>query len=208
MARTTSLQCKLCRREGEKLFLKGNRCETVKCSLSKRKYGPGQHGWGRKKVSKYGTQFREKQKLKRFYGVLEKQFNTYFLKAVSKKINTGEYLLQLLERRLDNVVTLILFASSRKHARQLIIHGHLTVNGRKVDKPSFLVKVGDVIRPANKEAVTNLIKLNVESNSGKKIPQWLEVSNDGLEGRVVQLPSRDDVSLEIQEQFVVEVCSR
>lgn len=208
MVRTTSLQCKLCRREGEKLFLKGERCETVKCSLSRRKYGPGQHGWRRKKASKYGTQFREKQKLKRFYGVLEKQFNTYFLKAVSKKINTGEYLLQLLERRLDNVVTLVLFASSRRHARQIINHGHLTVNGRKVDKPSFLVKVGDVIRPANKDAITNLIKLNVESNSSKKIPQWLEVSNDGLEGRVVQLPARDDVSVEVQEQFVVEVCSR
>lgn len=207
MARTTSPQCKLCRREGEKLFLKGDRCETVKCSVSRRKGGPGQHNWGRRKVSKYGTQFREKQKLKRFYGVLERQFNTYFMKAVKKKINTGEYLLQLLERRLDNVVCLILFASSRKHARQLISHGHITVNGKKVDIASYLVKVGDVIKPANKESVTNLIKANVEGNSGVKIPQWLDLSIN-LEGRVVQLPTREDVSLEVQEQFVVEVCSR
>ncbi|MGR3178044.1 MAG: 30S ribosomal protein S4 [Candidatus Anammoxibacter sp.] len=207
MARTTSPQCKLCRREGEKLFLKGERCETVKCSLSRRKYGPGQKSWGRRKISKYGTQFREKQKLKRFYGVLEKQFNTYFKKATRRKTNTGEYLLQLMERRLDNVVHLLLFASSRKQARQLISHGHISVNGGKVDIASCLVKVGDVIKLTSNESVTNLTKANVE-NSGKKIPQWLESGGNDLEGRVAQLPAREDVSIEVQEQFVVEVCSR
>ena len=207
MARTTSPQCKLCRREGEKLFLKGDRCETVKCSLTRRRYAPGQKSWGRRKSSKYGTQFREKQKLKRFYGVLEKQFNTYFKRATTKKINTGEYLLQLMERRLDNVVHLLLFASSRKQARQLINHGHISLNGRKVDIASCLVEVGDVIKLASNESVTNLTKANVES-SGKKIPQWLEAGSNDLEGRVSQLPAREDVSIEVQEQFVVEVCSR
>lgn len=208
MARTTSPQCKLCRKEGEKLFLKGERCETVKCGLSRRKYGPGQHGVVRKKLSKYGTQLREKQKLKRYYGVLERQFNIYFKKAEKKKINTGEYLLQLLERRLDNVVYLLLFAYSRKQARQMISHGHITVNGRKVDIVSYLVKVGDVIKSANKESVANLIKTNIEGNKGRKVPQWLELSDNNLEGRVMQLPAREDVSIEVQEQYVVEVCSR
>ncbi len=208
MARTTSAQCKLCRREGEKLYLKGSRCETAKCSISRRKYGPGQHIWGRRKVSKYGIQFREKQKLKRYYGVLERQFMIYFSHAVKKKINTGEYLLQLLERRLDNVVHLLLFASSKKHARQLINHGHITVNGGKVDIASYLVKVGDVIKPVNKEKDINLIKTNLEANNTQKMPEWLSSSDDRLEGRVVQMPTREDVVLQVQEQFVVEVCSR
>jgi len=208
MARTISPQCKICRREKEKLFLKGERCMTVRCSLTRRRYGPGQQSWGRKKMSKYGTQFREKQKLKRFYGVLERQFNIYFRKAVKKKINTGEYLLQLLERRLDNVVYSLLFAHSRKHARQLVNHGHIAVNGKKVDISSYSVKQGDVVKPVGKEVITAAIMANVESNSGRKIPQWLESGDGGASGRVVLMPTREDVSLEVQEQFVVEVCSR
>ena len=208
MARYTGPQCKLCRREGEKLYLKGDRCGSVKCGVTKRKYGPGQHILGRKKMSKYGTQFREKQKLKRFYGVLERQFSIYFKKAESKKINTGEYLLQMLERRLDNVVYLILFALSRKHARQLISHGHIAVNGRKVDISSYIVKAGDVIKPVDKDNVKNLIKTNIESSGGQKIPEWITVSNEGLEGRIMQIPTRDDISVQVDEQYVIEVCSR
>lgn len=208
MARNTGPQCKICRREGEKLNLKGERCETVKCSFTKRKYGPGQNSWRRKKMSKYGTQFREKQKLKRFYGLLERQFDIYFKISLKKKVNTGEYLLQLIERRLDNVVHLLLFAYSRKHARQLINHGHIMVNDRKVDIASYLIKAGDVIKPVNKETITNLIKVNIESNGGRKIPQWLSFSDTGLEGRILQIPTREDVSIQVQEQFVVEVSSR
>lgn len=208
MARYIGPQCRLCRRQGEKLFLKGTRCETAKCSITKRKYPPGQHGWGRKKLTKYALQFREKQKLKRFYGVLEQQFKNYFRKADQKKINTGEYLLQMLERRLDNVVYLLLFASSRKHARQLVCHGHIAVNGKKVDIPSYLVKVGAVITPANKEDIINLIKTNVEGNKGRNIPSWLGSGTNGLEGHVVQLPTREDVSIHVQEQLVTDVCSR
>lgn len=208
MARTISPQCKMCRREKEKLFLKGERCATVKCSLARRRYAPGQKSWGRTKMSKYGTQFREKQKLKRFYGVLERQFRIYFAMAVKKKINTGEYLLQLLERRLDNVVHILLFAHSRKHARQLVNHGHIAVNGKKVDIASYLVKQGDVIGPVDKESVTNLIKANVEANAGRKIPPWIESADGGASGKVVLMPTREDVSIEVQEQYVVEVCSR
>lgn len=208
MARYTGPQCKLCRREGEKLYLKGDRCESVKCSVTRRKYVPGQHIFGRKKMSKYGTQFREKQKLKRFYGVLERQFNIYFKKAESKKINTGEYLLQMLERRLDSVVYHILFAMSRKYARQLINHGHIAVNGRKVDISSYIVKVGDIIKPVNKDNVKNLIKTNIESSRGRKIPEWITVSDEGLEGRIMQIPTRDDISVQVDEQYVIEVCSR
>lgn len=208
MARITGTQCKLCRREGEKLFLKGARCETAKCSLTRRKYVPGQHIRSRRKMSKYGIQFREKQKLKRFYGVLERQFRKYFSKAEKKKLNTGEYLLQLLERRLDNVVFLLTFAFSRSHARQLISHGHITVNGKRVDIASYSLKAGDIIKPANKEAVTNLIKGYVEGNKGRSIPSWLDFNKEGLEGRVLQLPTRDDISVNVQEQLVVEVCSR
>lgn len=207
MARTTGPQCKLCRREGIKLNLKGARCDTVKCSFTKRKFGQ-QKSWGRKKQSKYGMQFREKQKLKRYYGVLERQFSIYFKIAMAKKVNTGEYLLQILESRLDNVVHCLLFGSSKKHARQLINHGHIAVNGKKVDISSYLIKVGDVIKPMNNESDINLIKANIEGNSGLKIPQWLSFDEVGVEGKVIQLPSREDVPIPIQEQYVVEVSSR
>ncbi|MBM4054056.1 MAG: 30S ribosomal protein S4 [Planctomycetes bacterium] len=208
MARYVGPQCRLCRREGEKLFLKGIRCETAKCAITKRKYPPGQFSWGRGKLSKYGIQFREKQKMKRFYGILEKQFRNYFRKAEKQKGNTGDNLLIMLERRLDNVVHLLSFAHSRKSARQLILHGHITVNDKKVDIPSLLVRVGDVIKSKNREKSRKFIQDNVESLKSKKIPSWLEFRQDALEGVVKQLPTRDDISASVQEQLIIELCSK
>lgn len=208
MARYVGPQCRLCRREGEKLFLKGIRCDTVKCGISKRKYPPGQSSWGKGKLSKYGVQFREKQKLRRFYGILERQFANYYRKAEKQKGNTGENLLTLLERRIDNALYLISFATSRANARQIIRHGHITVNGRKVDVPSYLLKVGDVIKPKNAELSQNIIKSNIELVKGRNIPAWIDFRNDTLEGVVTQLPMRDDISVPIQEQLIIELCSK
>jgi len=208
MARYVGPQCRLCRREGEKLFLKGIRCDTVKCAITKRKYPPGQFTWGRGKLSKYGIQFREKQKTKRFYGMLEKQFKNYFRKAEKQKGNTGENLLTLLERRLDNVLYLHSFATSRKNARQLISHGHITVNNKKVDIASYLVKVGDVIRPANCETSMNIVKANMELVKGRSVPAWTEFRADVPEVLVTQLPTREDISVPVQEQLIVELCSK
>ncbi len=208
MARYVGPQCRLCRREGEKLFLKGIRCDTAKCAVSKRKYPPGQFTWGRGKLSKYGIQFREKQKVKRFYGILEKQFQNCYKKAEKQKGNTGENFLIILERRLDNVLYLLSFAASRKSARQIIRQGHVTVNGRKVDIPSSLVKIGDVIKPKNAEISTNLIKTNIELVKGRSIPAWIEYKADTLEGVVTQLPTREDISVSAQEQLIVELCSK
>jgi len=208
MARYVGPQCRLCRREGEKLFLKGYRCETAKCAIAKRKYPPGQFSWGRGKLSKYGVQFREKQKTKRFYGILDKQFMNYFKKAEKQKGNTGENLLIMLERRLDNVVHLLAFAPSRKSARQLILHGHITVNDRKVDIASFLVKAGDVIKSKNNEKSQKIIRDNVELAKSGRIPAWLELRPDSLEGLVTQLPTRDDSSISVQEQLIIELCSK
>ena len=207
MARHIDSKCKLCRREGVKLYLKGIRCESAKCSVAKRKNVPGQLKRRGRKLSDYGIHFREKQKLKRFYGVFERQFRCYYAKAERKKGNTGENLLILLERRLDNVLFHIGYGFSRSHARQIINHGHITVNSRKVDIASFLVKPGDLIKPVNKEDNVKMIKLNMDSNS-KELPSWLELGDDGLEGRVLQLPVRDDISMNIQEQLVVELCSK
>jgi len=207
MARHIDPKCKLCRREGVKLYLKGIRCETAKCSVAKRKNVPGQLKRRGRKLSDYGIHFREKQKLKRFYGVFERQFRCYYAKAERKKGNTGENLLILLERRLDNVLFHIGYGFSRSHARQIINHGHITVNSRKVDIASFLVKPGDLIKPVNKEDNVKMIKLNMDSNS-KELPSWLELGDDELEGRVLQLPVRDDISMNIQEQLVVELCSK
>ena len=159
-------------------------------------------------MSSYGIHFREKQKLKRFYGVFEKQFRNYYYKAERKEGNTWENLLILLERRLDNVLYHFGYGHSRSHARQVINHGHITVNGRKVDIPSFLVKQGDVIKPVNKEDGINMIKMNVESNKDRKQPSWLDRGDDDLDARVLQLPNRDEVSIDIQEQLVVELCSK
>ncbi len=210
MARYLGPKCKLCRREGVKLFLKGSRCGTAKCGLFKRKVLPGQKAGARrvKKLSDYGIHFREKQKLKRFYGVLERQFRHYFAKAERKKGNTGENLLILLERRLDNVLFLLGYGFSRNQTRQEINHGHIIINGKKVDIPSYLVKPGDVIRPVNKENSINMIKLNLNSHKNGELPSWLEQKDDGLEVHVLQLPSRDEVSINIQEQLVVELCSK
>lgn len=208
MARHTDPKCKLCRREGVKLYLKGYRCETAKCSITKKKSLPGDKLSRRgKKLSSYGIHFREKQKLKRFYGVLERQFKNYYHKAERIQGNTGENLLILLERRLDNVLYHIGYGFSRSHARQVINHGHITVNGRKVDIASFLVKQGDVVRPVNREDSVNMIKINIDSNKNRKLPSWLELRDDGLEGRVLQMPNMDEMSIDIQEQLIVELCS-
>ena len=209
MARHIDPKCRLCRREGVKLYLKGYRCETAKCSIAKRRGVPGGRMSKRvRKLSSYGIHFREKQKLKRFYGVFEKQFRNYYYKAERKEGNTGENLLILLERRLDNVLYHFGYGHSRSHTRQVINHGHITVNGRKVDIPSFLVKQGDVIKPINKENDINMIKMNVESNKDRKQPSWLDLADDGLDARVLQLPNRDEISIDIQEQLVVELCSK
>lgn len=208
MARYIGPQCRLCRREGEKLFLKGMRCDTVKCAITKRKYPPGQFTWGRGKLSKYGIQFREKQKVKRFYGILERQFKNYFEKAERQKGNTGENLLNMLERRLDNVVYLLSFAASRKSARQLVLHGHIVVNNRKVDIASYLVKVGDVIKPGKSEASQNTVKANIELVKGRNLPAWIQFKADSLEGVITQLPTREDISVPVQEQLIVELCSK
>ena len=208
MARYVGPQCRLCRREGEKLFLKGIRCDTVKCAITKRKYPPGQSAWGRGKLSKYGIQFREKQKTKRFYGVLERQFRNYFRKAERQKGNTGDNLLVMLERRLDNVLCLAFFAASRKSARQLILHGHITVNNKKVDIASYLVKVGDVIKPKNTETTLNIVKANIESLKGRNIPAWMEFKAEIPEVVVTQLPAREDISVSVHEQLIVELCSK
>jgi small subunit ribosomal protein S4 len=208
MGRYIGPQCRLCRREGEKLYLKGIRCDTAKCAITRRKYPPGQFTWGRGKLSKYGIQFREKQKTKRFYGILEKQFQNYYSKAIKSKGNTGESLLISLERRLDNVVYFLSFAASRKNARQLIRHGHITVNNKKVDIPSYLVKVGDVIKPKNNETSLNTVKANIEMVKGRNVPAWIEFKADIPEGVVTQLPTREDVSVTAQEQLIVELCSK
>ena len=208
MARYVGPQCRLCRREGAKLFLKGIRCDTVKCAITKRKYPPGQFTWGRGKLSKYGIQFREKQKTKRFYGILERQFRNYFRKAERQKGNTGDNLLVMLERRLDNVLCLAFFAASRKSARQLILHGHITVNNKKVDIASYLVKVGDVIKPKNTETTLNIVKANIESLKGRNIPAWMEFKAEIPEVVVTQLPAREDISVSVHEQLIVELCSK
>ena len=208
MARYTDAVCRLCRREGQKLFLKGQRCYSDKCSVGRRAYAPGQHGQGRKKLSEYGLQLREKQKVKRFYGVLESQFAKYFEMANKKKGVTGENLLQILESRLDNVIYRLGFGMSRAEARQLVVHGHFEVNGHKVDIPSYLVKEGDVI--TLKETSRNLpkIKAVLEANEGKNIPKWLDLDANTMQAKVVTLSSREDIDVEIKEHLIVELYSK
>lgn len=208
MARYTGAVCRLCRREGQKLFLKGQRCYSDKCSIGRRAYAPGQHGQGRKKLSEYGLQLREKQKVKRFYGVLESQFAKYFEMANKKKGVTGENLLQILESRLDNVIYRLGFGMSRAESRQLVMHGHFEVNGHKVDIPSYLVKEGDVI--TLKETSRNLpkIKAIMEANEGKNIPKWLDLDANTMQAKVVTLSSREDIDVEIKEHLIVELYSK
>ncbi len=208
MARQTGASCKLCRREGAKLFLKGARCTTDKCALSRRAYAPGQHGQKRKKLSGYGLQLREKQKAKRIYGLLERQFRHYFHIAERSKGVTGEVLLQLLERRLDNVIFRITFATSRQGARQIVRHGFVTVNKRKVDIPSFLVKEGDIIELKAKDKFKKKIGDNIESAKERGIPVWLEADTARLTGRIKRYPIKADVGDTIQESLIVELYSK
>jgi len=208
MSRYTDNKCKLCRREGMKLFLKGQRCFTEKCAVSRRDYPPGVHAQKRTKVTEYGVRLREKQKLKRIYGVHEHKFKLYFLEAERLKGNTGENLMMLLERRLDNVVLASGFALSRNHARQLVNHGHFTVNGKKVDVASYQVRPGDVVTPSASEATRKMVSESVEVNKSQPVPAWIEVTADTLTSRIVGIPRREDVPHPIQEQLIIELCSK
>ncbi len=208
MARYTDASCRLCRREGEKLFLKGQRCYTNKCSVSRREYAPGQHGQQKKKMSEYGIQLREKQKARRFYGILEGQFAKYFDMATSRKGVTGENLLQILESRLDNVVYRLDLATSRPEARQLVRHGHFTVNGQKVNIPSYLIKVGDVIALKDKSKDSPKIKAINDITGGRVVPKWLEFDAENLTGKVLSLPAREDIDLPVKEHLIVELYSK
>jgi small subunit ribosomal protein S4 len=199
----------LCRRENVKLFLKGDRCLSDKCAINKRNYAPGLHGQRRRtKLSEYGLQLREKQKVKRTYGLMESQFRSYFQKAARTQGVTGINLLVLLERRLDNVVYRMGFADSRAQARQLVRHGHMRVNGRRVNIPSFLIKQGDAVEPREKSRNLDVIRGNMEHIGQKQIPEWLHVDATAMRGVVQTLPSRDDITMPIQEQLIVELYSK
>lgn len=209
MARYTDAVCRLCRREGMKLFLKGERCYGEKCAIEKRNFPPGQHGKRRAaKLAGYGLQLREKQRVKRIYGVLEAQFRHYFEMAERQRGITGEVLLQLLERRLDNVVYRLGFATSRAQGRELVRHGHFAVNGRRVNIPSYLVRSGDtiVVRPRSQKNIT--IQHGLEEVKGRGVPEWLQLDAEKMTGRVAALPRRDQINLPVQEQLIVELYSK
>jgi len=208
VARYTASVCRLCRREGMKLFLKGDRCFKDKCAFERRGYAPGQHGRRRTKIQGYGVQLREKQKVKRMYGVLERQFRRYFAEATRSKGITGASLLQMLERRLDNVVYRLGFASSRAMARQLVGHGHFQIDGRKVDIPSSLVRVGAVISVRERSRKNEAIKSCLDTAAGRGVPAWLELDREAFRGTVKQLPARDEIAIPIQEQLIVELYSK
>ncbi len=208
MARYTGAVCKLCRREGKKLFLKGERCLTGKCALDRRSAAPGQHGAANKKMREYGIQMREKQATKRYYGVLESQFVNYYEEANRKEGMTGENLICLLERRLDNVVYRMGFASSHKEARQLVLHGHFTVNGKKVNIPSLIIKAGDVIAVKETSRDSSKFKALAESAATANTPKWLEVKADAMSATVLNLPAREDVDFDFNEQLIVEFYSK
>lgn len=208
VARYTDAVCRLCRRENMKLFLKGDRCLSDKCAINKRNYAPGQHGQRRTKLSEYGLQLREKQKVKRTYGVLESQFRRYFQRAARSKEVTGSELLVLLERRLDNVAFLMGFADSRAQARQLVRHGHLRVNGRRTNIPSFLVKQGDVIEPHERSRNTELFQSAMERLGRKQLPPWVHLDPQTMRGVVQALPRRSDLTVPFHEQLIVELYSK
>lgn len=208
MARYTESVCRICRREGQKLFLKGDRCYTDKCAIGRRAYAPGQHGQSRRKLSGYGTQLREKQKVRKAYGILEGQFRHYFELASKKQGVVGENLLQLIERRLDNVVYRLGLAESRPEARQLVSHAHFLVNGKKVNIPSYLVKVGDVITVKETSRKSSKIDAILASTESRAVPKWLDMNRDTLEGRVVAFAERDDIDLPIEEHLIVELYSK
>ncbi len=208
MARYTGAVCKLCRREGKKLFLKGDRCYTGKCALERRSYAPGQHGQNRKKISEYGMQLRAKQTAKRYYGIQEGQFYKYFLMANKRQGIVGENLLKICESRLDNVAYLLGWASSRAEARQLVIHAHFRVNGKKVDVPSYLLKAGDVVsvKDASKDSVK--IKAVLEANAARPVPAWLEKNAEELSAKVVRFPEREEIAVPVEEHLIVELYSK
>lgn len=207
MGRNIGPVCKLCRREGSKLYLKGDRCNSMKCAIEKRNYPPGMHHWRRGKLSEYAKRLREKQRAKRYYGLFETQFKNYFLKALKKKGNTGTNLLVLLESRLDNVLFRGGFALSRVHARQMINHGHLAVNGKKVDIPSFLVKQGDIIQAVDREDAKKMLD-GIAQAINSNPPSWIERGSDPLSLKVVNLPVREEIQIDLQEQLIVEFFSR
>jgi small subunit ribosomal protein S4 len=206
MARDTGSQCKLCRREGERLYLKGSRCYTDKCGIDRRSYPPGQHGLTRQRQSEYRLQLREKQKARRYYQVLEKQFRNYYDKASRSEGVTGENLLRLLECRFDNVLVRLGFAASRRQARQLVNHGHWTINGRRVDIPSFQVREGDVIAVAEKSSAKDVIKEATEMTAA--VPAWLQADHDALTAKILRLPERGEITTPVQEQLIVELYSK
>ncbi|HET8760092.1 MAG TPA: 30S ribosomal protein S4 [Nitrospiria bacterium] len=208
MGRYVGPVCRLCRREGTKLFLKGTRCYTDKCAVDRRGYAPGQHGQGRMRTSEYSLQLREKQKLKRIYGLLERQFRGYFHRAERMKGITGENLLVLLERRLDNVMYRMGFGASRREARQLVLHGHCLVNGKKVNIPSFLVLPGATVSIHESSRGLLPIQKALEAVDGRGIPSWLEVDKTHCTGRVKELPTKEEIALPVNEQLVVELYSR
>ena len=208
MARYTGPACRLCRREGKKLYLKGERCTSGKCALDRRNTAPGQHGAATKKLKEYGKQTREKQTARRYYGVLEKQFVNYYDEAARQQGMTGENLLKILERRLDNVVYRMGLASSRKEARQLVLHGHFTLNGKKANIPSILVRAGEVVAVAENFKKSAKCKALVEALETKTTPKWIELDKAGLVAKIVALPEREDVDFDFEEQLIVELYSK
>ena len=208
MARYTGPACKLCRREGKKLFLKGDRCYTGKCALERRSYAPGQHGQSRKKTSEYGMQLRAKQQARRYYGIQEGQFHKYFLMAERRQGMTGENLLKICESRLDNVAYLLGWASSRAEARQLTTHGHYLVNGKKVDIPSYLLKEGDVVSLRQKSLDSDKIKAVLEANGSRPVPEWLDKDSENMTAKVVKMPDREQIEVPVEEHLIVEFYSK
>ena len=208
MARYTGAVCRLCRREGQKLFLKGERCYSEKCSVGIRAYAPGQHGQGRKKSSEYGLQLRAKQTARRFYGVQENQFHHYFEIAERKQGITGDNLLRILESRLDNVVYRVGFASSRAEARQLVGHGHYEVNGKRVDIASYLLRAGDIVSVCEKSKASEKFKAVIEANGARPVPEWMELNRENLSVKVVALPERAQIDAPVEEQLIVEFYSK
>ena len=208
MARYTGAVCKLCRREGKKLYLKGERCYTGKCAIERRAYAPGQHGQSRKKATEYGLQLRAKQQAKRYYGIQEGQFYKYFLMAERKQGVTGENLLRICESRLDNVVYLLGWANSRAEARQLVTHGHYKVNGKKVNIPSYLIKAGDEVAIKDKSKESDKIKATIEANASRPVPQWLDLNAEALTGKVLALPTREQIMVPVEEHLIVELYSK
>lgn len=208
MARYTGAVCRQCRREGQKLFLKGERCYTDKCGVTRRTYAPGQHGQGRKKNSEYGLQLRAKQMTRRYYGVLESQFRKYYEMAEKKEGKTGDVLLAILESRLDNVIYRLGWASSHAEARQFVSHAHFTVNGKKVDIPSYLTKPGEVIAFTDKSRGKERFKIVMAANAAHPVPKWLEVNSEAYEGRVIAVAERADIDLSVDETLIVELYSK